>query len=63
VSRSNEVDDLHRRIEECLGWKEGESRSFSLATLRELVREKSPKLHAWATEVIRRGSHIIGDAW
>jgi hypothetical protein len=35
---------LHERIAAALGWTLAETKSFSLATLREMVRPLSPKL-------------------
>lgn len=54
-------DELRRRAERVLGWEPGQSRSFSLPTLRSFVRELSPKLHYLIGEEIRTGRHIIGE--
>ena len=35
---------LHERIAAALGWTLAETKSFSLSTLREMVRPLSPKL-------------------
>ncbi len=35
---------MHARIAQTLGWTEDQARSFSLPSLRELVRPVSPKL-------------------
>lgn len=56
-----ESDNLRRRAETALGWEEGASNCFSLPTLREFVREKSPKLHYLLGEVIREGRHVLED--
>jgi hypothetical protein len=37
-------DNLHARVAAVLGWTESETQSFSLLSLRELVRPVSPKL-------------------
>lgn len=50
---------LHERLAEKLGWTVEETRGFSLATLREFVRVKHPKLAAEISEVIRTGRHIL----
>jgi len=55
------VNDLHERIAEVLGWSIADVRSFSLATLREMVREKSPKLHRQIGEVLASGAHLYED--
>lgn len=50
--------DLHERIAACLGWTVSETRSFSLATVRELVRAKDPALADEISLVIRQGLHL-----
>ncbi len=50
--------DLHERIAACLGWTVDEVRSFSLASVRELVRGKDDALHDEISTVIQRGLHI-----
>ena len=52
---------LHARIAAALGWSEKDAQSFSLLTLRELLREKHPKLAAEITETVRSGRNIIGE--
>ena len=52
------MDNLHERIAETLGWTVKEAQSFSLATLREVVREKNPKLAHVISDVIQNGEHI-----
>jgi len=54
------VDSLRRRAEELLGWKEGESTQFSLQTLREFVRPKSPKLADMMNSEIQSGRVLLG---
>lgn len=49
---------LHERVARCLGWSVRDCQSFSLATLRELVRDKDAALHAAITATIRDGRHI-----
>jgi len=53
--------NLHLRIAEALGWTEEETRSFSLPTLRALVRTVSPKLAHEITLVMRSDAYIIGE--
>lgn len=50
--------DLHERIARCLGWTVEETRSFSLATLRELIRLKDPALCDEIRLVIQQGLHL-----
>jgi len=45
---------LHERIASALGWSPSDARSFSLASLRELVRG-NPKLEHEITVRIRSG--------
>lgn len=54
----SEAEALRRRAEAVLGWKPGESNCFSLSTLREFIKLKSPKLWHMLGEVIRSGRHI-----
>lgn len=49
---------LHERIARCLGWTVKDCQSFSLTTLRELVRDKDVALCAAITATIRDGRHI-----
>lgn len=51
--------NLHERIAEALGWTEKDARSFSLPTLREMLRGKHPDLYAEVTGIIQRGDHIL----
>lgn len=50
--------DLHERIAKACNWNVSDVRSFSLATMREMVREKHPELAAEIASVIERGAHI-----
>lgn len=45
---------LHERLATELGWSLREVRSFSLLTLRELVRERNPKLAHLITDQIEQ---------
>jgi hypothetical protein len=47
--------DLHKRIAAALRWTERDAQSFSLLTLRDLVRPVSPKLADEIAEVVRSG--------
>lgn len=51
---------LHERIAAALGWTLHDAQSFSLQTLREVVRPVSPKLAAELDEAIRSGRYITG---
>ena len=53
---------LNARIAEALGWSERDVRSFSLLTIRELLRVKHPKLAAEITALVASGGHITGGA-
>ena len=59
LTRGNAVTSIKQRIADVLGWSPGDTDSFSLATLREWVREKDPQLASDITEVIRRGWHLV----
>lgn len=56
----DECSELRKRAEKTLGWKEGESKSFSFPTLREFVRTKSPKLHYLMGLAITSGK-VVGE--
>jgi hypothetical protein len=58
TQESDPVEELHTRVADTLGWKKSEVRSFSLATLREMVRKKNPKLASQISDVIQGGLHI-----
>jgi len=49
---------MHERIAKALGWEVKEVQSFSLQTVRELVRRVDPALAEEISEVVRTGSHI-----
>ena len=53
------VDALHERIAKILGWKIPDCRNFSLKTLRELIREKNPRLARQIQEVVDSGEHLF----
>jgi len=55
---------LNARIAAALGakWTEKDVRSFSLLTIREMVRVKHPKLAAEITALVASGEHITGGA-
>lgn len=53
------ADELRLAAEKELGWEEGASNCFSLPTLRELIREKSPELHREMSLVIQLGEHLF----
>jgi hypothetical protein len=50
---------FRKRIAECLGWSVKDTRSFSLPTLRELVKDKDPELAAQFNDFLKSGRHII----
>lgn len=50
---------LHEKIAKVLCWPLSDTRSLSLASLRELVRPVSPDLAAEISLVIERGEHIL----
>jgi hypothetical protein len=51
-------ETLRNRIAEALGWSIEDTKTFDLATLRELVRPVSQKLAYEITEIIRKGEHL-----
>jgi hypothetical protein len=53
------TDHLCKRIAEKLGWTESEVQSFSLPTLRELVRGVSPKLAYEITQVMNSREYFF----
>lgn len=59
VDRGLQSRTLHARIAEALGWSEEEARGFSLLTLREMVRERRPKLAAEITERLRTADVLL----
>jgi hypothetical protein len=50
---------LHERIAAALGWTVKETQSFSLASLREMVRTVSPKLVHEITVRIETGAYLV----
>lgn len=50
--------DLHERIAKCLGWTVEQTKSFSLAALREWIRAKDLDLYLEIGDVIAQGLHI-----
>jgi hypothetical protein len=50
---------VHERIAAALGWTLKETQSFSLASLREMVRPVSPKLAHEITVFIETGVSIV----
>ena len=50
---------MHERIAAALGWTVSETQSFSLATLREMVRTVSPKLAHEITVLIETGTYLV----
>lgn len=54
------MKNVRARAAKVLGWTELEVASFSLPTIREIVRERSPKLAADITEAIRAGTVGLG---
>ena len=57
------MNDLHKRIALALGpkWTEKDVASFSLPTMREMVRERHPALAAEIADILERGAHIFGE--
>ena len=50
---------LHERIAQALGWTKEETQSFSLQSLREVVRPVSPKLAHELSTLIQSG-YVVG---
>jgi len=59
VACKHHEDGLHDRIAKALGWSVSDTRSFSLATLRDLVRPVSAKLAHDITTAIQSGSVLL----
>ena len=55
------MDPIHERAAELLGWTVTECRSFSLAMLRDIVRDRDRKLADDISAVIDGGQHIMGE--
>lgn len=51
---------LHERIAKALGWTLHDAQSFSLQTLRAVVRPVAPRLAAELDEAIQSGRYITG---
>jgi len=51
---------MTERVAKVLGWTEAEVQSFSLPTLREVVRRVSPKLAYEITQVMRGPDYYLG---
>jgi len=49
---------LRERIAQALGWSVEDTQGLSFQTLRELVRDKDPKLAEEISRVIRSGAYI-----
>lgn len=52
---------LCERAAKALGWSEQDAMSFSLPSLRELVRDKDKTLAQDISECLRTGAHIVSD--
>ena len=55
------MDRLKERIAEALGWTVGEVNSFSLQTLREVVRPVAPKLAHELDVAVRSQAYITAN--
>jgi len=56
---SRVIGPMHERIAAALGWTVKEAQSFSLASLREMVRPISPKLAHELTVAIETGKYLL----
>lgn len=54
-------EDLHQRIADVLGWPVKDTHSFNLHMLREMVRDKDPKLTKEISDYIQSGRHVYGE--
>lgn len=54
-----QVDPIHDRAAELLGWTVAECRSFSLRMLRDIVRSKDQKLADDISAVLDGEHHIL----
>ena len=54
-----ELDAIHRRAEEALGWANGAASTISLSFLRELVRGRDTQLDKAITAFREDGGHLI----
>jgi hypothetical protein len=59
VACKRQEEGLHDRIAKALGWSVSDTRSFSLAALRDLVRPVSAKLAHDITTAIQSGSVLL----
>ena len=50
--------NLHERIAAALGWSVSDVKSFSLITLRDLVRPVSPKLAHEISVALKAGDYL-----
>ena len=53
-------DPLHERIARALGWPVADTYTFSMQSLRELVRGKNPKLADEISIYIQSCLYIVG---
>src|SRR5258708_71182 len=61
-TRDRATGDLRARIARALGWTEQEASSFSLQSLREMVRPVDPGLVREIDDEIRSGRYVYGAA-
>lgn len=54
-----QVDPIHERAAELLGWTVTECRSFNLRMLREIVRDKDRKLADDISAVLYGEHHVL----
>lgn len=54
-----QVDPIHERAAELLGWTVAECRSFNLRMLREIVRDKDRKLADDISAVLDGEHHVL----
>ena len=52
--------DWRERVAALLGWSVQDTRGFSMQMLREMVRDKDPKLAGELSTMIQSGSYIFG---
>lgn len=55
------MGDLHERIAKALGWSTSDVRSFSMQSLRDLVRPVDPNLAREMDYVIQSGAYVRGE--
>lgn len=61
MATQKELDAIHRKIEELMGWKEGDRESLSLRMCAVCIRGKDPKFDAYLADFIARGLHLFID--